>query len=370
MENSIAILSLPDDPAFELETWFTENACDVLLHSGSADNEVLVVAELLVEGFVDAALGRFAACGGKARRPTTAEFSAAVATSARSAIAECDLDVACADGGDSAATRLLRLRLKLPPVGEQVQATTAELSVRLPAAVNGGGTGRTLWPSCFLLVEWLLGCCAHGSETVVGSCSLKGKSVLELGCGMAALPSVAALLAGARRVVASDGVSGVVSWLRQNLDSNGLSKVETRVLDWQHPPPADLRPRRFDVVLFSDAVYTQRGGLFLADALQKYTKRGGVVIGAAPGNRGGPWDDFVSDLTWRDFTAEDVQVPDDIRARAELHFLADDDSPCTLDEFRTVKLWRWRRDAAPQERAVDVIDDVDAACGSARTGDS
>ena len=109
---------------------------------------------------------------------------------------------------------------------------------------------------------------------VVFGRSLRGASVLELGCGLA-LPSFAAAAAGGR-VVASDWSPGALSLVESNAALNEVS-VDTMELDWFAPP--DPLPS-FDLVLASDVLYEQRNGAALLDLLPSLTRS---VLLADPG---------------------------------------------------------------------------------------
>src|SRR3712207_1392739 len=111
------------------------------------------------------------------------------------------------------------------------------------------------------------------AETVVVS-SLRGASVLELGCGLA-LPSFAAALAGGR-VTASDWSSSALSAVSSNAALNGLS-VETMLLDW-FDPPSDMP--FFDLVLAADVLYEERN---VAALLALLPGLGREVLLADPG---------------------------------------------------------------------------------------
>lgn len=100
------------------------------------------------------------------------------------------------------------------------------------------------------------------AETVVVS-SLRGASVLELGCGLA-LPSFAAALAGGR-VVASDWSTDALRAVSSNAELNGVS-VQTMRIDWFSPPP-DLP--YFDLVLAADLLYEERNVAALLDLLPR-----------------------------------------------------------------------------------------------------
>jgi len=103
------------------------------------------------------------------------------------------------------------------------------------------------------------------ADVVLGR-SLKGASVLELGCGLA-LPSLAAAAAGGR-AVASDWSSSALRMVVANAARNGVS-VETRWLDWFSPPP---ELPWFDLVLASDVLYEERNGGALLDLLPEVTR--------------------------------------------------------------------------------------------------
>jgi Lysine methyltransferase len=71
-------------------------------------------------------------------------------------------------------------------------------------------TGQVLWPVSRLLSHYL------ASDQI----NLLGKSVLELGAGGTALPSITALMCGATKVLATDGNDGVVlDLLQQNIQN-------------------------------------------------------------------------------------------------------------------------------------------------------
>ena len=98
------------------------------------------------------------------------------------------------------------------------------------------------------------------AESVVAR-SLRGASVLELGCGLA-LPSFAASLAGGR-VTASDWSDDARRAVSANAARNGLT-VATLGLDW-FSPPADLG--YYDLVLAADVLYEDRNVAALLDLL-------------------------------------------------------------------------------------------------------
>lgn len=129
-----------------------------------------------------------------------------------------------------------------------------------------------LWPAGVALAQ------------AVGTRSLKGARVLELGCGLG-LPSIAAALAGGR-VLATDWSDDALELLRENADANGAT-LETEVIDWR--APASLLDRApFDLVLAADVLYEQPNADLLAELLPQL---GGEVLLADPGRK--TLDDFL-----------------------------------------------------------------------------
>jgi predicted nicotinamide N-methyase len=97
------------------------------------------------------------------------------------------------------------------------------------------------------------------AENVVAR-SLRGASVLEIGCGLA-LPSFAAALAGGR-VTASDWASDALAAVDENAGRNNLI-VDTVALDWFAPVDVGY----FDLVLAADVLYEKRNVEALLDLL-------------------------------------------------------------------------------------------------------
>ena len=80
---------------------------------------------------------------------------------------------------------------------------------------------------------------------------LRGRRVVELGCGLA-LPSMAVARAGAR-VLATDESAEPLELVARNAGANGL-RVETAVADWAQPEEL-LQRGPFDLVLAADVLY-------------------------------------------------------------------------------------------------------------------
>ena len=97
---------------------------------------------------------------------------------------------------------------------------------------------------------------------VVATASLRGRRVLDLGCGLG-LAGVAAARAGGD-VLAVDASSDAVTFTAENLALNGAGG-RAAACSWEEPELADAGP--FDVVLGGDVLYSRAGAESLLDAL-------------------------------------------------------------------------------------------------------
>jgi predicted nicotinamide N-methyase len=108
--------------------------------------------------------------------------------------------------------------------------------------------------------------------------SLRGASVLELGCGLG-LPSIAAALAGGR-VLATDWSPDAVRATAANARRN-RAPVETAVVAWGAPEPiVERAPWRY--VLASDVLYEPRNVDLLLELLPRLVDGSGEVLIADP----------------------------------------------------------------------------------------
>lgn len=123
-----------------------------------------------------------------------------------------------------------------------------------------------LWPSALAL--------AH----VVAGADLRGKRVIELGCGLG-LPSLAAAAGGAQ-VVATDWSVQAVRSTEANAARNRL-RVEGAVWRWS-ADAAPLDPP-FDLVLGADLLYERRNAAWLLGALERLLAAGSEAWIADPG---------------------------------------------------------------------------------------
>lgn len=132
-----------------------------------------------------------------------------------------------------------------------------------------------VWPSARGLAEHL---------AQLGAPRLAGKSVLEVGCGLA-LPSLLAARLGAR-VIATDFHPDIPRFLNRNIELNGLvgsesnGRVEFVSWDWQKQKSPF---GHFDWVIGSDILYERQHPEPVARMLARHVAPGGRVILADPG---------------------------------------------------------------------------------------
>jgi predicted nicotinamide N-methyase len=121
-----------------------------------------------------------------------------------------------------------------------------------------------LWPSALKLAE------------AVGDRDLRGRRVIELGCGLA-LPGIVAALEGAR-VLATDWSEDAIEFAARNARLNDAD-LETLLCSWTAPHPlVDRGP--FDLVLASDVLYERRN---VGPLLELLPSLSGEVLLADPG---------------------------------------------------------------------------------------
>jgi len=106
--------------------------------------------------------------------------------------------------------------------------------------------------------------------------ALRGRRVVELGCGLG-LPSLVAAARGAR-VLATDWSLDALELLRLNAERNGIA-LETAHARWDEPEPL-LAAAPWDLVLASDVLYEQRN---VPQLLALLPRLGASVLLAEPG---------------------------------------------------------------------------------------
>jgi predicted nicotinamide N-methyase len=137
------------------------------------------------------------------------------------------------------------LRLLVPPDAEELLDEEAfEHEEFLPYWAE-------LWPSGVALADAL------------ADRDVRGRRVLELGCGLA-LPGLTAALAGAT-VLATDWSPDAIGLLRVNAERNGAT-LETAVSSWTDPR-TELDAAPWDLVLAADVLYERRNAERLLELL-------------------------------------------------------------------------------------------------------
>jgi predicted nicotinamide N-methyase len=124
-----------------------------------------------------------------------------------------------------------------------------------------------LWPSAHVLAEHLAGR------------DLRGRRVVELGCGVG-LPSVVAALGGAD-VLATDWYGEALAFVAANAAAAGAA-VATLAVDWAAPPAALLQRPPADLIVGADVLYEARNGPALAALVPRILAPGGELVIADP----------------------------------------------------------------------------------------
>lgn len=146
-----------------------------------------------------------------------------------------------------------------------------EERLHLPSCAHEDAhTGAELWPASRSLAQWL---CSQPAEL------LSGSRVIELACGLA-LPSFVAARRGAmaKAVLATDESEPLLDHVRRNAQLNGISSImDTRRLDFtnRRQVEAVADATAWDVVLFSEGVYSKQLGEALPHALATLLLRAG-----------------------------------------------------------------------------------------------
>ncbi len=123
-----------------------------------------------------------------------------------------------------------------------------------------------LWPAAVGLARWLAG---HPEE-------VRGKHVLEAGCGLGLSAVTAARLGG--KVACFDYEPEAVRHVRRNLEANGVFAAAA-AMDWRSPA---VKPGAFDLVLGADVLYEKRFVAPLAGLFHHALAPGGRVWLAEP----------------------------------------------------------------------------------------
>ncbi len=122
----------------------------------------------------------------------------------------------------------------------------------------------TVWPSARILARWIL---------ERGEAEFRGKTVLELGCGLA-LPSFAAAYLGAQ-VTATDSHPDVGAFFHRNLQLNPGNAIRYRQQDWRAP---SIVGEQFDWIVGSDILYEKYQAAALIGFLKTVLAPGGRAV--------------------------------------------------------------------------------------------
>lgn len=166
---------------------------------------------------------------------------------------------------------LFTLHLQTPP---DIDALLDRCIATAPSDTDAIPYYAYLWPSAKALV-------AHLATQKV---AIKGRKVLELGCGIGA-PAIAASKLGAE-VVATDFHPDVQAWFERNASLNQV-EIPYHLFDWNSaydPALNALAPdHTFDLILGSDLLYERRHIPALIQTLQRFLSPKGYVLIADPG---------------------------------------------------------------------------------------
>jgi predicted nicotinamide N-methyase len=156
-----------------------------------------------------------------------------------------------------------------------------------------------LWTSALVLAEQL-----------IGDATLKGRNVLELGCGLG-LAGIAAVEAGAH-VTMTDYDEDALLFARwnaaTNLDAAAHERVAIENLDWREPP-AEM----FDLIIGADIVYERRHYAPLLALFAHTLRPGGHILLAEPDRSVG--NDFFTVARQEGLTVSMNYVPCERRGR-------------------------------------------------------
>jgi predicted nicotinamide N-methyase len=109
------------------------------------------------------------------------------------------------------------------------------------------------------------------------------RRLLELGCGIG-LVSLAAAAAGLD-VLATDYYADALEFTEANAQRNGLSGIDTRLVDWRNLPD-DLET--FDLVAASDVLYEAHQAECIASVMAHTLAPDGIGLVSDPGRRTAP----------------------------------------------------------------------------------
>lgn len=122
------------------------------------------------------------------------------------------------------------------------------------------------WPAAIALSEFM----------VKNTALVRDKQVLELAAGLG-LPSLVAAK-WAKNVITSDYLNEPLSFVKLSATENGISNIETRIINWHHIPP-DLFA---EVVLLSDVNYDPASFEALDQLISFFLEQDTLIILSTP----------------------------------------------------------------------------------------
>ena len=138
--------------------------------------------------------------------------------------------------------------------------TKADVELRILERPGEGSVALRLWRSALVLSEHM---------TQSRFVDVRGKQVLELGCGLG-LPGIACAAAGAAHVCLSDVSVDSIELARRNAALNGLDRVvEAQTLDWDEPHDST----KFELIIAADVCYEECHSEPLARELPQLLER-------------------------------------------------------------------------------------------------
>lgn len=157
----------------------------------------------------------------------------------------------------------------LEPIGTlSIEETSVENLLRLSTRKYW----RRVWPAGLGLATYLVD---H-----FGTDGLRGRQVLDLGCGVGLAGIVCARLGA--HVTFLDREPGALAAVRRNCRRNGLGPAQTIGGDWNHGGHR-LEPAAYDVVVGGDVVYDDAEWPSIGTALLRTLRADGVALLADPG---------------------------------------------------------------------------------------
>lgn len=162
---------------------------------------------------------------------------------------------------------------------ELLLSSAADVSLATAMKKVPEQTGHAVWPSAAFLGQFLVSCPSF----------VRGKSVVELGCGVG-LPGICAGLAGAKEVLFTDLDPVALQLAKKNVEENGVEcPTDFAIIDWgdestwpQPLPACDIiiaaevlyfQDSHASLVKFADALLDDTGRAFICEPRKRMFRR-------------------------------------------------------------------------------------------------